>query len=227
MCNDIVFARKRTVLAAMALAVLLLVLIASATPASAGEPQPLETDPGQCALCHQAEVHDWQSSPHAAATMAIESDVIACEDGQDCSCLTCHTTNFSPATGTFEHAGVTCEACHGPLVEGHPENGHMILSVDSAGLQRLSRGDLRRLEDHPARRGWRSVHRLPSLSYAEPASGRPGAVPLVPPRPSAGRRAFGAFAHRTRLRHLPYLSRQFAARRRRAVGANPSVRCCY
>ncbi len=127
-----VFARNRVALALVAVACLLLVLVAMPAPASAGEPQPLETDPGQCALCHQAEVHDWQSSPHAAATMAIESDVVACEEGQDCSCLTCHTTNFSPATGTFEHAGVTCEACHGPLVEGHPENGHMILSVDSS-----------------------------------------------------------------------------------------------
>ena len=125
-------ARNRVALALAAVAFLLLVLVGMPAPVSAGEPQPLETDPGQCALCHQAEVNDWQSSPHAGATMSIESAVVACENGQDCSCLTCHTTNFSPATGSFEHAGVTCEACHGPLVEGHPENGHMILSVDSS-----------------------------------------------------------------------------------------------
>jgi hypothetical protein len=129
---ETVLARNPVALALVVAACVLLVSVAMPAPASAGEPQPLETDPGQCALCHQAEVHDWQSSPHAAATMAIESDVVACEEGQDCSCLTCHTTNFSPATGTFEHTGVTCEACHGPLVEGHPENGHMVLSVDSS-----------------------------------------------------------------------------------------------
>lgn len=125
-------ARLRAALACMAIAGWLLAFVAFPALVSAGEPPPLEADPGQCALCHQAEVHDWQSSPHAGASTAIESAVIACEDGQDCSCLTCHTTNFSPASGTFEHAGVSCEACHGPLVEGHPENGHMALSVDSS-----------------------------------------------------------------------------------------------
>ena len=129
---DIMAARRRRVLLIVAVACLLLVSGAFPALASASEPQPLQTDPGQCALCHRAEVQDWQTSPHAAATTDIESAVVACEEGQDCSCLTCHTTNFSPATGTFEHEGVTCEACHGPLVEGHPENGHMILSVDSS-----------------------------------------------------------------------------------------------
>jgi hypothetical protein len=132
MLIDPMSARQRFALIMTAVACVLLALAVFPTPAFAGEPQPLQTDPGQCALCHRAEVQDWQTSPHAAATTAIESAVIACEEGQDCSCLTCHTTNFSPATGTFEHAGVTCEACHGPLVEGHPENGHMILSVDSS-----------------------------------------------------------------------------------------------
>jgi hypothetical protein len=132
MRNDSAFGRNHAAVAMMAMACLLLALVAFPAPASAGEPQPLQTDPGQCALCHQAEVQDWQSSLHAAATLALESEVVACEEGQDCSCLTCHTTNFTPATGAFEHAGVTCEACHGPLVEGHPENGHMILSVDSS-----------------------------------------------------------------------------------------------
>lgn len=129
---NVMSAHKSCLLAAAAVACLLLALALFAAPASAGEPQPLDTDPGQCALCHQAEVQDWQSSPHAAATTAVEGAVMACEDGQDCSCLTCHTTNFSPATGTFDHTGVTCEACHGPLVEGHPENGNMLLSVDSS-----------------------------------------------------------------------------------------------
>ncbi len=132
MRTETLSACQRLALIMAGLACALLVYAFCPALAAAGEPMPLQTDPGQCALCHQAEVQDWQSSPHAGATTAIESAVVACEEGQDCSCLTCHTTNFSPATGTFEHAGVTCENCHGPLVEGHPENGHMILSVDSS-----------------------------------------------------------------------------------------------
>lgn len=124
--------RRHAIPAAMAVAIVWLALLLLPTAASAGEPPPLDSDPGQCALCHQAEVQDWQSSPHAAATTAIEGAVMACEQGQDCSCLSCHTTNFSPATGAYEHSGVTCEACHGPLAEGHPENGTMALSVDSS-----------------------------------------------------------------------------------------------
>lgn len=132
MRRNVVSAHRQFLLAAATAAFLLLACAIFPTLASAGEPYPLQTDPGQCALCHQAEVQDWQSSPHAAATMAIESAVMACEEGQDCSCLTCHTTNFSPTTGTYDHAGVTCEACHGPMAEGHPEDGSMVLSVDSS-----------------------------------------------------------------------------------------------
>lgn len=119
-------------LATLALVCLMLALAAFPGPASADGPLPLDSDPGKCALCHQAEVQDWSNSPHAGAMSALDADM-TCEDGQDCSaCLTCHTTNFSATTQTFDHAGVTCEACHGPYVEGHPENGQMALSVDSA-----------------------------------------------------------------------------------------------
>lgn len=124
-------ANRRIALALLALACLLLALAALPDSVNAGEPLPLDSDPGKCALCHQVEVQDWSNSPHAGAMSAIGTDM-TCEDGQDCSCLTCHTTNFSATTQTFDHAGVTCEACHGPLVEGHPENGQMALSVDSS-----------------------------------------------------------------------------------------------
>jgi hypothetical protein len=125
--------RRHMLPVAVAVAGLLLVMLLAPTLASADELPPLESDPNQCALCHQIEVQDWQSSPHAAATNAIENANMVCEDGQDCSsCLTCHSTNFSPETGAYEHTGVTCEACHGPLAEGHPEEGVMALSVDSS-----------------------------------------------------------------------------------------------
>ncbi|MEI2691634.1 MAG: multiheme c-type cytochrome [Anaerolineae bacterium] len=112
---------------------LLLVMLLLPAVAGADELPPLESDPNQCALCHQIEVQDWQSSPHAAATNAIENANMVCEEGEDCTaCLTCHSTNFSPDLGAYEHAGVTCEACHGPLAEGHPEEGAMALSVNSS-----------------------------------------------------------------------------------------------
>jgi predicted CXXCH cytochrome family protein len=37
------------------------------------------------------------------------------------SCLECHTTGFDPASGSYSEEGVTCESCHGPLVQNHPQ----------------------------------------------------------------------------------------------------------
>ncbi len=52
--------------------------------------------------------------------------------GANCTCLSCHNSNFDPTAQTVPHEGVTCEACHGEFVEGHPENGEMMLDVDSS-----------------------------------------------------------------------------------------------
>ena len=60
--------------------------------------------------------------------MACSEDVEAGE----CSCLGCHTTDFDPNEGTYVYGGVSCEACHGPYIEGHPKDGVMHLDVDSS-----------------------------------------------------------------------------------------------
>ena len=96
--------------------------------------QPAPVDPNTCALCHQEEVRDWQNSPHASALDALQGhEDLTCQDASDpnCDCLTCHTTGFDSAA-PMPTAGVTCEACHGPLVTGHPESGDMLLDVDSS-----------------------------------------------------------------------------------------------
>ena len=98
----------------------------------ADDPPPLPADPETCELCHQIEVQDWRSSPHAGATITIEEGSMQCAPGDPCTCLSCHSTNFSAATGTYDHTGVTCEACHGLLAEGHPEEQSMQLNVDSS-----------------------------------------------------------------------------------------------
>lgn len=114
----------------------LLLVLALPMAVHAGEGQPQTAGPEQCALCHQAEAQDWQNSPHAQAAEAIDHNALVnqCNTsaGEDCTCLSCHTTNFDPTTQTFSGQGVTCEACHGPYVAGHPENGVMQLDVDSS-----------------------------------------------------------------------------------------------
>ncbi len=130
------FRRNRTATYSLfAIAGLVAVLALFSTVAFADAPIPLQEDPGQCALCHQAEVQDWQTSPHAGAMSLMDPAALAeCKENQgaNCTCLSCHTSSFDPAAHTVPHEGVTCEACHGKFVEGHPENGEMKLSVDSS-----------------------------------------------------------------------------------------------
>ncbi len=89
-----------------------------------------------CAQCHQAEATVWQASPHAQAMTAIDEALkLACSGDivQDCTCLSCHTTGYDG--GAYDHAGVTCEACHGSYEPDHPGSGAMQLSVDSSPCQ--------------------------------------------------------------------------------------------
>ena len=117
------------------LLVVLLGLILPAT-ALAAPPEPGYAGPEKCAECHSAETEAWQQSVHARALTNLDESVqSACSQqarSAECTCLACHTTDFDPVKHTYAHAGVTCEACHGPYVEGHPQNGVMQLDADSS-----------------------------------------------------------------------------------------------
>jgi hypothetical protein len=120
------------------LLVCLAVLLSLGAPmtALAAPPEPNYQGPEKCAECHAAETDAWKDSPHAQAMAHIDETMqSACESDvadQECTCLTCHTTDFDPATYSYTYGGVSCEACHGPYVEGHPQNGVMQLDVDSS-----------------------------------------------------------------------------------------------
>lgn len=120
---------------------LIVVLLMVVLPAAslAAPPDPPYAGPEKCAECHEEETLAWKDSPHAQAMKAFEhpEDLACAEDptGENCTCLTCHTTDFDQASGTFAYGGVTCEACHGAYVEGHPQEGIMQLEVDSSACQ--------------------------------------------------------------------------------------------
>jgi hypothetical protein len=115
--------------------ILLLCLVMPAT-VLASDSQPASDEPPECLNCHPLEAEAWQASPHADALQLIGSSLQqACTQDmppEDCECLSCHTTGFDPVEGTYAHAGVTCEACHGTYIEGHPQEGLMPLKVDSS-----------------------------------------------------------------------------------------------
>lgn len=117
-------------------AVGLMILILAPTTALAAPVAQDITGPERCALCHMTEAQAWQRSPHARALEAIDDahQTGCAEEGNasDCDCLSCHTTDFDAASRTFSSEGVTCEACHGPYVAGHPDEGLMLLDIDSS-----------------------------------------------------------------------------------------------
>jgi predicted CXXCH cytochrome family protein len=74
-----------------------------------------------CAACHTEYQMTWQSGAHG---QAADDPVFVAEwtkQGKPGACLVCHTTGYDPATATYEAAGVTCEACHGPANPDHPK----------------------------------------------------------------------------------------------------------
>jgi Cytochrome c554 and c-prime len=95
------------------------------TPAEAGaaaqksEPTEIWTygsTPG-CALCHQRQAAQWQTTDHARALATLQKN----GHDRDAACLGCHTTgllepggtrNLKTATTYFHDVG--CESCHGP-----------------------------------------------------------------------------------------------------------------
>jgi predicted CXXCH cytochrome family protein len=78
------------------------------------------TDP-DCRDCHPSVYAVWETSHHGQA-MSDSTFMYSWEEqGKSQECLSCHTTGYDANTGTFDAAGVTCEACHSPLTSNHPE----------------------------------------------------------------------------------------------------------
>lgn len=98
----------------------------AAQPAAAAEPLAPTLQAGGyagpevCAACHE-EIHaEWEVTRHARAFSSPIFQQNWHEIGDEFECLSCHTTGYDPAINTYAFEGVTCEACHGPLQDGHP-----------------------------------------------------------------------------------------------------------
>ncbi|MBL8131525.1 MAG: hypothetical protein JNL42_06680 [Anaerolineae bacterium] len=103
-----------------AAALLLAVSAAHGQDAQGAEATEEPTPPQTCAECHLDVLGMWDDSKHALAFhndafQAAWSPAMTAGD-----CLLCHTTSYTPYDGTFAHAGVACEACHGETPVNHP-----------------------------------------------------------------------------------------------------------
>ena len=89
--------------------------------AKMGDTAPSADFTSDCAACHTEYQMIWETGPHGQAA----DDPVFVEawtsQGKPGACLVCHTTGYDPATATYEQAGVTCEACHGPANPDHPK----------------------------------------------------------------------------------------------------------
>lgn len=76
--------------------------------------------PEVCGACHE-EVHAvWQDTRHAHAFSSPIFQRNWHDIGDEFDCLRCHTTGYDAAVNSYALEGVTCEACHGPMADGHP-----------------------------------------------------------------------------------------------------------
>ncbi|MBI3997011.1 MAG: hypothetical protein HY352_05060 [Candidatus Omnitrophica bacterium] len=112
-------------------------ILFSATSLLRAEPavsqkRPEFAGPETCAGCHAAEYEEWKHSRHAGAFGEPFASYWNAH-GKSAECLGCHTTGFDSPSGQFAFEGVSCESCHGPYHEGHPEAGvTMHLATDSS-----------------------------------------------------------------------------------------------
>jgi predicted CXXCH cytochrome family protein len=96
--------------------------VAQASPDAASLSQegstPMEDQ--NCQSCHVNVAEAFTGSPHDLAYTDSIFQARWKALGEPDECLVCHTTGYQATSGEFKMEGVTCEACHGQIREGHP-----------------------------------------------------------------------------------------------------------
>ena len=82
-------------------------------------PDPQGKDPN-CQVCHEPIHQLWDDGLHGQAAMDPVFTEAWQEQGSPTQCLTCHASGFDAETGSATEMGVTCVACHGQYIDGHP-----------------------------------------------------------------------------------------------------------
>lgn len=75
----------------------------------------------ECTACHSLIGDHWISSAHGQASTNANFNEAWDEQGNLPVCMTCHATGYDASTLTWETPGVTCQTCHTPYNENHPE----------------------------------------------------------------------------------------------------------
>ncbi|MFN8447750.1 MAG: ammonia-forming cytochrome c nitrite reductase subunit c552 [Anaerolineae bacterium] len=93
--------------------------------------RPVE-DPADCAECHAEEYRQWQTSPHANASLVDAFQNEFAKRGRPSYCMSCHASGYDPRTEAYVFEGVVCSNCHFTTgSSGHPP-GPVEIATDSA-----------------------------------------------------------------------------------------------
>jgi formate-dependent nitrite reductase cytochrome c552 subunit len=98
-------------------------------------------DPQDCAECHADEHREWQSSPHANASLSQTFQQQYAASGRPSYCMRCHASGYDPRTEQYVFEGVVCSNCHYPTAgTGHPP-GPVEIAIDSQVCGRCHSGE--------------------------------------------------------------------------------------
>jgi predicted CXXCH cytochrome family protein len=99
---------------------------------AAGVPVHPVENPTDCAECHKAEYREWQTSPHANASLIDAFLNEFALRGRPSYCMSCHASGYDPRTEDYVFEGVVCSNCH--YVTGNTEHppGPVEIATDSA-----------------------------------------------------------------------------------------------
>lgn len=80
-----------------------------------------EVPPEQdCKSCHPAFYEVWENGLHGQAWSDPAFQNAWQDQGEPVECLVCHVTGYDSTNNTWESEGITCQRCHNPAPENHP-----------------------------------------------------------------------------------------------------------
>lgn len=91
-------------------------LVAPGTVSASGIGQTTTTE--TCLACHP---RSFAGEVHGLGTTNPVFNVAWEEAGKPEECLVCHVTGYDEITGTWKSDTISCEACHNPIQEDHPD----------------------------------------------------------------------------------------------------------
>lgn len=100
---------------------LLTYAFAEASPPAEADLQGEITSGQDCKSCHPAFYESWEDGLHGQAFSDPAFQNAWQDQGEPRECLLCHVTGYDSTSNTWAADGITCERCHNPAPDNHPQ----------------------------------------------------------------------------------------------------------